>query len=412
MIFFLNFKLIINVLITYLLTNLLMTQINSKISTYVSINNIQELINKADSFEKIKEIATESGIQVRENDTLYLLVANKNEKTLTPLQTECNGLIFEKNTNKMVCMAQNKFINIDNSSSQIEKIEMLKNEHSKFRMEYCEDGTVIRLYNYQGEWYTATTKCIDAKNSYWSSQKTFDDMFWEIYSSNYNIEELDPDYTYSFILIHKENRIVVNHKYNNLIYINRINNLTYEEDYINHFYNQTSHKFIRRTKQIDVSGDINYPLDEYYNEDKRGVILKFLDNTNNSWKLYQYDFNSYIKIKEVRGNVPLIRMRYLELLEQPEQLQLLEINYPEYIMLFTMIKHSMSKLYKEVHNLYFQSHIKHSVTVEDSHKLYKTLKQLHGQYKKQGTIITLEEVTKKINSLDKNVIKTLIGWVN
>lgn len=397
-----------------------MSQINlNKLTTYVSINNIETLIKSANSYENIKEIAIESGIQVRECNeeglnNLYLLVAQSNNNSeLSPLQLECNGLILEKETNKVVCMAQNKFIHINKDDSQVNQIEDLKYMHKKFRMEYCEDGTVIRLYNYNNTWFTATTKCIDARKSYWSSNKTFSDMFWEIFNqSNYDIESLDKNNTYLFILIHKENRIVVNHKYNNLIYIGCINNDTKQEDFTNYFYNEDPRRCIRRTKNIDTSSVINYPLDYYYLSDKRGIIIKFLDTSNNSWKLYQYDFNNYTQIKEVRGNVPLIRMRYLELLNQPEKLEILESNYPEHRMTFTMIKNCMNNLYKEAHNLYYKSHIKHSIKVEESHKLYRTLKQLHGQYKKQGTIITLEEVTKKINSLDKNIIKTLIGWVN
>jgi hypothetical protein len=394
-----------------------MAQINSsKLTTFVSIDNIEHLIKNSESFDQVKEIAIESGIQVRESTedelkNLYLLVANRETSELSPLQLECNGLILEKETNKIVCMSQNKFIHINNDDSQINQIEDMKSRYNRFRMEYCEDGTVIRLYNYNDTWYTATTRCIDARKSYWSSDKTFNDMFWEIFNtSNYTVDNLDKNHTYLFILIHKENRIVVNHKYNNLIYIGRINNETKQEDFTNYFYNEDPRRCIRRTKNIDVSSVINYPLDDYYLSDKRGVILKFFDASNNSWKLCQYDFNHYTQIKEVRGNVPLIRMRYLELLEQPDKLQILETNYPEYKMTFAMIKHCMNKLYKEVHNLYYQSHIKHNITVEETHKLYRTLKQLHGQYKKQGTIITLEEVTKKVNSLDKNVIKTLIGW--
>ena len=202
-----------------------MTQFNStKLTTFISINNIESLIQNADSFDKIKEIANESGIQVRETSdekltNLYLLVSERMSESLTPLQMECNGLILEKGTNKIICMAQNKFVDIDKGDGQVSQIENLRSEYSKFRMEYCEDGTVIRLYNYDNEWYTATTRCIDARKSYWSSEKTFNDMFWEIFNnSGYEISQLDPSYTYSFILIHRENRIVVNHKYNNLIY--------------------------------------------------------------------------------------------------------------------------------------------------------------------------------------------------
>lgn len=377
--------------------------------TVINIDNIQALIHEK-SFEDVKSIVEDYGVETRTVNTddelsnLYLLASNKDATDLNNIQMECNGLIFEKNTNKIVCMAQNKF-------SDIKNMEGLDN--SKFRMEYCEDGTVIRLYNYNGTWFTATSRCIDARKSYWSSEKTFNDMFWEIFNnSEYSIDDLDSSYTYSFILIHKENRIVVNHKYNNLIYINRVNNITKEEDFTNYFYNENPRRCIRRTKQIETNNVIHNPLDDYYQPDKRGVIIKVYESNTNSWKLYQYDFSAYLQIKEVRGNVPLIRMRYLELLNEPEKLDLLEKHYPEYNMVFSMIKHCMTKLYKEIHNLYYQSHIKHSITVEESHKFYKTLKQLHGQFKKQHTIITLEEVIKKVNSYDTHIIKTLLGWVN
>lgn len=396
----------------------------------VPIDNIKNLLTSTNSFDNIKEMAHDSGIEVKESNdenlkNLYLLIAHKDEveqnlsmsdsgESVVPSLLECNGIILEKETNKIVCMAQNKFTQINNNDmEQLAQIEDLKKKYKKFRMEYCEDGTVIRLYNYKDVWYTATTRCIDARKSYWSSNKTFDNMFWEIFNtSGVNIQHLDKSYTYLFILIHKENRIVVNHKYNNLIYISRINNETLEEDFTNYFYNENPSRCIRRTKQITES--LKMPLDNYFLPTKRGVILKFLDKDQDGkdiWRVYQYDFNTYKKVKEVRGNIPLIRMRYLELLNYPDKLELLEYNYPEHRMEFAMIKHSMNKFYREVHNLYYQSHIKHSVTVETTHKLYKTLQQLHGQYKKQGTVITLDEVIKKVNSLDKNVIKKLIGWV-
>lgn len=377
--------------------------------TIIKTTNIEVLIKDV-LFENIKSTVEEHGIEMRildEESNLYLLVSNKNETDLTPIQMECNGLIFEKNTNKIVCMAQNKMYEISSN-------EILKDITKKrFRMEYCEDGTVIRLYNYNNEWITATSRCIDARKSYWSSEKTFNDMFFEIFnSSGYDINELDSSYTYSFIIMHKENRIVVNHKYNNLIYINRVNNITREEDFTNYFYNENPRRCIRRTKQIEHSDDMNYPLDNYYQSDKRGVIIKSYDELNNKWDLFNYDFMVYLKVKDIRGNVPLIRMRYLELLNEPEKLELLKVHYPENLMVFSMIQHCMSKLYREIHNLYFQSHIKHSITIEESDPLHKTMRQLHGIYKKQKTIITLEVVIDKVNTLNPHVIKNLLGWKN
>jgi hypothetical protein len=406
-------------------------------SSKISINNVQSIISQNNhlDYENLKSIFEESGVDVREvkiqqvsNENgenelsdLYLLVSKENEHP-TPLQIECNGLILEKETNKVVCMCLNKFNKISNINAinQMEIIENLKIQHPKVRMEYCEDGTVIRLYNrvtgwdtnHRNNWYTATTKCIDARKSYWSSEKTFDDMFWEIFDkSGYNVSDLNINCTYSFILLHRENRIVVNHRYNNLIYINSVHNGTQEESFTNYFFNQDPKRCIRRTKQIDINSGIHYPLDDYYLPDKRGVILKFFDETNNKWSLWQYDFQQYGSVKEIRGNVPLIRMRYLELLNEPEKLAILEKEYPENQMLFAMIKHCMNNLYKRVHKLYFESHVKHNITVTDTDPLFKTLRQLHGAYKKQGTIVTFEVVIQKVNSLDKNIIKSLLNWV-
>ena len=391
-------------------------------NSQVIIDNITKLIKLNDTedsnenFPRIKTIFEDSEIEVRvtkesELFNLYLLNSKKKED-LTPLQTECNGIILEKDTNKVICMCQNKFNEISsNPDMQLNQIEDLRSKYNKVRMEYCEDGTVIRLYNYNGKWYTATTRCIDARNSYWSSEKTFDDMFWEIFDKE-QCNMLNINCTYIFILIHKENRIVVNHKYNNLIYVNCINNNTYEENFNNIFYDDDPKRCIRRTKVINMEepGLINYPLDNYFTPTKRGIIIKFFDEIHNKWILYQYDFQSYNKVKNIRGNVPLIRIRYLELLNEPVKLMLLEQNYTEYKMLFTMIKHCLNNLYKEVHQLYYNSHIKHNITITEDHKFYRTLKQLHGHYRKNNVIITLDEVVKKINSLDKNILKNFLGW--
>lgn len=377
------------------------TQINletsKNVKTVISTKSVESVFDEMNdvNFDLVKEKFEGLNIKVREiknvENNLYLLISN-NSDDCNQLELECNGLILEKETNKVVAMCQNKFLKITDKS-----FNMLKNP--VYKAKYCEDGTVIRLYNYNNVWITATTKCIDARNSYWSSEKTFDNMFWEIFGDN--TSSLDKNFTYSFILIHTENRIVVKHRKNELIYINRINNLTKEEEFTNPF---TFPSSIELPFEIDFDN-----LDNYSSEYKRGLIIKFKEQ--DTWKSFQHDFTHYTKIKEVRGNVPMIRMRYLELLGDQESLTLLETNYTEHLMLFSMIKHSMDNLYKEIHNLYFQSHIKHSITITDKHRLYRCLKQLHGIYKKQGVVITLEEVTKKINSLDKNIIKKLLGWI-
>jgi hypothetical protein len=358
------------------------------------------------SFEQIKEKAKENNLYYREEEDLYLLTAKKSDMQ-TNLQRSCNGVILEKETNKIVCSCQPNFANVEKSEKNI--FELIENGTAS--MEYCEDGTVVRLYNHKNEWKTATSKCIDAKNSCWASQQTFDEMFWDLFPIE-NLNSLDSNCTYVFVLIHKDNRIVIKHSVNELVFIGVINNNTGENIRDFHFENETS---IRRSDSIELkiqkneftneNGNENGIFEKLYNPNKRGVLISVENVT------YKFDFSSFQIIKDIRGNVPQIRMRYLELLDNEEGLKMLEQYYSEYHMLFTMIKYTLEKLYKHVYILYVKSHIKHNIKIEEGHLFFVTLRQLHGQYKKTNQAITLDDVKNKINSLDKYIVKNFLGWV-
>ena len=78
--------------------------------------------------------------------------------------------------------------------------------------------------------------------------------------------------------------------------------------------------------------------------------------------------------------------------------------------MFTFIKASILKLVKTVYKLYVDSHIKHVIEVKDDNMFYRTLRQLHAQYKKTNKPIGFIDVQEKIYSLDKSVIKRLLSW--
>ena len=419
----------------------------------MSIINISDVISFINdkNFEKIKQSSKEIDLYVKENSDLFLLAnVNENlyfknkdvqeetsqkqedvqEETIQEQETiqkqetiqeeekvqefvnvknlkyQANGIIFEKRTNNIVAMCQPKLLELDNQMDVLSIVEGYPN--SDIRMEFCEDGTTLRLYNYKGEWYTATTRCIDARASYWSSDKSFDEMFWDIFDKNL-LYNLDPRYTYIFVLIHQDNRIVVKQNTNSLVYVSRINNITNEEDYTNHFKNVYN---IKRPKLIDTNEYLNIIKSNqtFDNRYKRGILVKIRDHYNKKWVVYKYDFENYKNIKTIRGNVPQIRMRYLELLNKPETLQIFEKIYGENYFMFTFIRVSLLKLVKIVYKLYIDSHIKHVVKIEQDNIYYRTLRQLHAQYKITNKPISFLDVQQKIYSLDKNVIKKLLQW--
>lgn len=380
---------------------------------------ITEFVNNC-SFEQIKEKAKENDIIYRENENLYLLTSKKVDEP-TEFHRVCNGIILEKETNKIVCSCQPSFAN----SNEL-NLDTIQNLIKNGRFEYCEDGTVIRLYNYQNQWMTATSKCIDGKSSFWTSNQTFDEMFWDLFPSE-NVNSLDSNCTYIFVLVHKDNRIVIKHSENHLMFVCVINNVTNEilndfnfenESFIKHSNDisklendndfEFSSKYINSVKiqKNELNEEnLNSIFEKFYNDKKRGILVSINDIT------YKFDFSSFNIIKDIRGNIPQIRMRYLELLGNPEELKMLEQYYSEYHMLFSMIKFTLEKLFKNVHYLYVQSHIKHKIKIEEGHLFYQTLRQLHGQYKKTNQVITLDDVKNKIMSLDKHVIKNFLGWV-
>ena len=68
-------------------------------------------------------------------------------------------------------------------------------------IEYCEDGTVIRVYydNTKG-WRFSTNKCIDAFSSYWTSSKSFGEMFDKLFDEK--MYDIIIRYKIPYIMMH------------------------------------------------------------------------------------------------------------------------------------------------------------------------------------------------------------------
>ena len=372
----------------------------------INVNDVSNLVS-GKTFEDVKSCCKD--LHVKFHNNLYLLANNNKTNEIENkldenIKKQANGIIFEMDTNKIVAMCYPQ-INDINTKEQLD--DLITNDSTT--IEFCEDGTIIRLYNYNDTWYTSTTKCIDASMSYWSSSKSFNELFWELFDKK-SLENLDKNSTYFFILLHKENRIVVKHKRNFLIYISRIDNKTFIEDNIFIFtgnMNIKNKEYINKNEFVSII-ESNKPFDL---SNKRGIVIRSTDKNTNVNSIYKIDFESYKIIKDIRGNVPEIRMRYIELLNKPESLELLEKIYKEYQLTFAFIKASILKLVKTLHRLYINSHVKHQIQIEQDHMYYRTLRQLHAQYKTTNSPIRFEDVYIKIINLDKHVIKRFLNIV-
>jgi len=369
---------------------------SKKNELYLNIIEIhmENIINTEESFETVSVKLANMGYVIKHNsnDTLYMISSDDENDKYT-------GYIFEKETNKIICYGQRKVEDIDNK--KLHELLNKKEINNKtiysgglLRMEYCEDGTLMRLYNYNDEWYTATTNCTDARKSYWASSISFSDMFWGIFNEKTNTDLLDKNSTYYFILLHNENRLVVNHVKNNLVFLCKVNESG--EDYKDIY----EKKFWRPVmiKSLDINN-----INQSFWDKKRGIILKFKDDD----KIYKIDFEIYKEIKSIRGNNPNIEMRYIELINDDFKRNLLKLYYPEHTKLINKVHKLYYDFIYHIHQLYLETHIKHTKVIDKTHTYFPLIKSLHAQYKRTRNVILYKDVKEKIEKMHINIIKDL-----
>jgi hypothetical protein len=368
----------------------------------VNIDLISSAI-EGKTFQEVKDYMESNKIEVKQNDKLFMLNVDRRKETegiesLTELERQCNGIIIEKHTNTIVAMNKNKMYNI----------EQLDENNETNLYEFCEDGTVVRLYYYNNNWHTATSRCIDAKRSFfWSSQQSYDDMFWELFPVEL-LESLNITFTYVFIILHKNNTFVVKHKENRLLFVTSISNRTFIE---NRVLNQNIDSPIKQYEKL------NYEQYRHYEEtgcdDKRGLIMHTYNKETDTWKIYKKDFDDFKMKQAIRGNTRDIKMRILEIIKCNDKNmleQFVEI-YPEHKFTTQMVIHSITKLSKNIYYLYVNSHILQKVHVKQDNDYYRILKQLHAQYKTTKVPITLKDVENKLYSYHPYVLKGYLDWV-
>lgn len=370
-----------------------------------SIENHQMELNAAKeygNFDLYKQIL---GTLKKERQELSNYIKEtKLTNKMTDFQLMLNGVILEKNTNNLVCMCYKRMYDI---SSKQENISTLN--YSNITVDYCEDGTVIRLYYYNNKWFTATRRCIDAKYSYWSGLQNFDEMFWDVIEDKeLFLSTLDTRETYFFVLKHTDNRIVVKNQESSLVYLGSVNNLTLTESFE---FGYKQHNILKTEKvKLDTFNcnnnvNINDLVNVSKTSSKRGLII-----TTHTGVKYKLDFEEFTSLKELRGNTPYIRMRILELLSDKEKLASFMQNYNEYMMTYNMITGQLNELVRNIHKLYIDTHVKRRFIIDSENINFKIIKQLHNKFKETKTPIIYSDVESILQKTQPMYLKTLLGW--
>lgn len=187
-----------------------------KVITYLKENGVEAL-------------RQELGIVVKEYDDLLVLNYNQIESPKThPIVMECRGLILDKSFN-VVSRSFSRFFNLGEAPDTQQHLDWNKAVcHEKV------DGSLIRIYNFEGHWYVATRG-----TAYAESACGFGESFYELVQKALELNEdeefqkicnklLSKEWTYIFELTSVENRVVKRYEGYTLHYLASRHNATGE----------------------------------------------------------------------------------------------------------------------------------------------------------------------------------------
>ena len=294
----------------------------------------------------------------------------------------CRGAIIDTNKNRLVCIPPQKAIEYGNKN-----IEDIINDYSEeYSYEPLIDGTMINLFYHGDEWMIATRSNIGAKNS-WDSKQPFNAMFLEVYGSDW-FEELKKDYCYSFVLHHKQNRIISPIEVN-AIYL--IENYCIQEDNIEKkelqvISNITNIFQLTKNMIKDYQGDLFFPI--------KGFTVKTNKNR------YNWINPNYKYVQSLKMNHNHKFLNYTELRQQRLLTEYLTY-FPEDTYIFDEYRNDFNKIKMLLYERYVSRFIRKTIETNDiEYPLKPLVYELHKHYKDTGEKVSIKIVSDYLHSLD------------
>ena len=181
--------------------------------------------------ETVKKIMNEKAVSVSWDGDLYIFNYGAAPDFSDPYVCEARGIIIDVVRQKVVCRGFDKFFNFSEPYAASIDWESAKVQEKV-------DGSIIKLYWYDGEWRFSTNSVINAKNSHLSEinaniggrYKNFDELIRA--AENYGsipFEKLDKNATYIFELASPYNHVVIHYGKIILYHTGTRDNLTGQE---------------------------------------------------------------------------------------------------------------------------------------------------------------------------------------
>jgi hypothetical protein len=330
-----------------------------------NISEIKKFVENL-SFDEIKNKAKNVpyNFQVVENDNLYMLSFTENSNLALNIVRAMNGVIFEKNTNKLLHYSFPKaYEGVHSPYFENEKDCYKKMFNQPYEVEISTEGTHIKVFWYEGEWKVSTSRSIEAGVSFWNSDKSFKEMFYETCKfEDINLEDLDKNFCYSFIMQHPENKICSDIS---IHYCNMINKVNLEENTV-----------IRTTEGFIVDYSVELLMEKIRQSSANLNYIVYLEDSSR----VKITNNNFKKLQKLLKNDSNIQKDYLKALQQGTSEEMKK-NLKDNIAIFERVESILDITIKSIHESYKNNFI-YKKNEQVYFKFWKILNSLHWIYRK------------------------------
>lgn len=391
-----------------------------------SLPGFLTLLNNA-NISAIPNILKLNKIESRSNNAKYNVIRyDKNFLCEDLIQSYglCRSVIINS-ANQVVGFAPPKSIPAD---SFIRKYPDAELSDSIVAEEFVE-GTMINVFfdpsiGLTGGWEISTRNTVGATSSFYKSPhaKTFRQMFTEAATeNNLDINRLEPDMCYSFVLQHPENRIVVPFSKPQLYLVGVYKISNNPNEIIVSHYDSSEYKHFFSELGTSVKFPESYDFDSY-----KELVDKY-GSMNTSYDIVGVVIHNkltgertkirnpvYEQVRNLRGNQPKLQYQYLCLRKEGRVKDFLKY-YPEN-------KHDFSAFRDQVHlftNTLFSNYIscyikKEKPLIEFSQQYRTHMFTIHQLYmnelREKKLFVTNTIVQKYVNELHPSLLMYCLNY--
>lgn len=293
---------------------------------------IINFIREHDNWEELLSSPPYS-LSIKRKDTRILFKYSQIDSDFSlEIVREARGLILEDKTWNVVCYPFKKIFNY--GEAYADEIDW-----KSAKVTSKEDGSLIKVYFYNGEWRVGTNSTIDAEDAVLNSPyyRNFRELF-DVAANNckFDFDRLDPNYTYLMELCSCHNTIVVPYNEPKLFHIGTRNNITCEEVEVD--------IGIEKPKQYMLSSlDDCIAMAATFDFTKEGFVV--VDKNYHRVKVKSED---YVRVHRLANNGSITLERAIDLIRMNELEEFL-VYCPQYTDFINDVRNRFNKFYSDIY---------------------------------------------------------------